>query len=751
MLSVDLFANNFNGGEWSEKLAGRFDLARYNDSCKVMLNCLPSVEGGMMVRPGTRQVYRMSELDGRNIPFTFSQTDSLTVTLVEGAVYFFDWDGPVMNGAVPYRVVTDYTIAQVRALKYVQRPDVLYLTCRSHRPMTLSRYGPLDWRFEEFEFIDGPYQEENTNYDLSVQPGEYHVNEDIVILSSDDYFRPEDVGTPFSIREQSGSTNYKPWASDEDISATARRRSGDNLYESKTIGKTGATPPSYKGTPTPSAANGPFSDGGVDWVVLNSFARGWVRIYQYHDPNQVSATVMRAITPSVVDDGTFRFRRALYNEVDGWPENVAFTGDRLVFSRDQHITMSRTGDYHVFTPEVLDDDAVHMVVAANQANTIGWLKEYRKLMFGTAASPWVLETSPEDSPISAKNLPRPLPQPSEGTSNLVPVDTPEALLYVTRGRVEVYSVNFNIEVQAFQGSNLNTFAAHVLQAGVKEIVWQSKPNKCAWCLLDDGTLASVTYSKANQVTAWARHRLGPDDAQVASICCRPSNVDETADEVYLLVRRNHGGAGVMYQELMTRTMDFNTTASNSVCLDGSVVFRASEGGMLPSVLTGLSDYEGETVTVWSNLGSHGSSRVYQGAVDLGEPVRYAVVGFDYPAYFESNPINMQIPQSNLVISPKTPTAMRLHVFRTGSCQVGTISDGPEGRQVDEPVSVGVYEYRVVDGDDFPLFSGIVTEAMESEWPHSLSYYVQRAPNNGGPFSVLFAALSVSGTRVKANG
>lgn len=85
------------------------------------------------------------------------------VTAKTGDVYTLDKSYPasvaVVDGqaALVYHVACAYTEAQLKALRFVQSVDVLYLLCSTARPRKLSRYGDYDWRLEQVEFVDGPF------------------------------------------------------------------------------------------------------------------------------------------------------------------------------------------------------------------------------------------------------------------------------------------------------------------------------------------------------------------------------------------------------------------------------------------------------------------------------------------------------------------------------------------------------------------------------------------------------------------
>lgn len=84
------------------------------------------------------------------------------ITAKTGDDYTLDKPYPnetVVDGQVSrvYHVPCAYTEAQLKALRFVQSVDVLYLLTSTARPRKLSRFGDYDWRLETVGFEDGPY------------------------------------------------------------------------------------------------------------------------------------------------------------------------------------------------------------------------------------------------------------------------------------------------------------------------------------------------------------------------------------------------------------------------------------------------------------------------------------------------------------------------------------------------------------------------------------------------------------------
>lgn len=55
MARASIIQTNFTSGELSPRVAlGRMDVAKYANGCKTLENCIVTIQGGAMRRPGTR-------------------------------------------------------------------------------------------------------------------------------------------------------------------------------------------------------------------------------------------------------------------------------------------------------------------------------------------------------------------------------------------------------------------------------------------------------------------------------------------------------------------------------------------------------------------------------------------------------------------------------------------------------------------------------------------------------------------------
>lgn len=160
--------SSFAGGELSPSMYGRTDIAKYDSGAAVLRNFFVLRYGGAANRPGFKfiaQTYNNKK--AVLIPFMYSTDQNYIVEITAGRCQFYTDGGIVVKEAgTPYSIenfFTDKDLEDAAKIKYTQSADVLFIVHPAHAPMTLTRYGSLDWRFEAMDITGGPFDASNFN------------------------------------------------------------------------------------------------------------------------------------------------------------------------------------------------------------------------------------------------------------------------------------------------------------------------------------------------------------------------------------------------------------------------------------------------------------------------------------------------------------------------------------------------------------------------------------------------------------
>ena len=143
---------NFTGGEISDTLLARYDLAKYQNSLLRMENFFPNTHSNAVRRSGMRFVAVLGESTEENknpvkavlMPFIFSTEEEQNYVIV-----FFDKKFSVYNkaGIVAENIACPYAENDLYALSYAQVADTIYIAHKNYPLQKLTRSGeaPYTW------------------------------------------------------------------------------------------------------------------------------------------------------------------------------------------------------------------------------------------------------------------------------------------------------------------------------------------------------------------------------------------------------------------------------------------------------------------------------------------------------------------------------------------------------------------------------------------------------------------------------
>lgn len=250
---------SLSGGELSNYLAGRVDLARYQNSLKLCRNWIVRATGGLSNRPGTRFMGEVQDSTKRSrlIPFAFSTTQTYALEFGNQKLRFFSNGAQVLDTGVPYEIDTPYLEADLPLLHYTQSADVLTLVHPSYPPYQLERHAALDWTLTAMDLSSGPFQDINSDSTKTVIPD--GTTGTVNLVASSPIFLSEHVN---HLMKLSQIDFGKPWNAGKTVTVGTIQRSGGRYYTSTSAGTTGVW--------APINTIGKWYDGGVYWEYVHS-------------------------------------------------------------------------------------------------------------------------------------------------------------------------------------------------------------------------------------------------------------------------------------------------------------------------------------------------------------------------------------------------------------------------------------------------------------------------------------------------
>lgn len=535
-MGVRIIKNSFTGGEISPRLEGRTDLKQYNNSVAELENFFPHSYGGIAKAPGLYFVCETKDSTKTSILMPFQRKIGQAYIIEVGDYYMrFVRDGQLIRLATDvndydaattysvgslvyydgvnyyskvgsnlgnqpdisptqwyaltddiYEIPTPWSEAEVAELGYCQSVDVMWITHENHPPVRLSRYNETFWTITDEVFIDGPFMPING------------------------------TTTQMSCSASSGS-----------VTVTADATNGINDGAGFLSTDIGRQIRLFNDVPDPD-----------EWA--------WLTITAVTDTTHVTATVESGTAPTVA---TPFWKLGAFSDTTGYPRQVMFFEQRLVYagttSEPQGVWLSQTDAYSLFTVSdpVVDSDACQFVLVADQSNDIAWIMASRELAIGTERGEWTLSGAEgkviSPTSVNAKRY------TTSGGAEIRPHHVGGAILFVDRTKRALLEMAYVFEDDGYNSPDLLLLADHITRSRqIVDTAWQGSPDSKLYCVMDDGSMAVLTYKRDQQVTGWARRTTTGLFESAATVS------SSFRDVPYFIVNRTINGATKRYIEWM---------------------------------------------------------------------------------------------------------------------------------------------------------------------------------------------------------
>lgn len=149
----------FVRGEISPRLHARASLDLYRAALSKCENFVTLPHGGIRKRGGTIFVGEVKNAakTTRGIPFIFSSEQAYCLEFGDFYIRVYAYGARV--GTV--EIASPYAEADLFDLAYVQSADQMWISHKDYPPKVLTRTAHQTWTLEDFEFLDGPYDDIN--------------------------------------------------------------------------------------------------------------------------------------------------------------------------------------------------------------------------------------------------------------------------------------------------------------------------------------------------------------------------------------------------------------------------------------------------------------------------------------------------------------------------------------------------------------------------------------------------------------
>lgn len=258
-----------------------------------------------------------------------------------------------------------------------------------------------------------------------------------------------------------------------------------------------------------------------------------------------------------------------------FPSIAFFAQQRRGFAaslnRPQTIWMSQSADFGSMSSHVptAESDAIEFTLAAQKKQDIFHVLSLEQgLIVFTRSGEW--KVTGRDGDIITPSSQLPSPQSTYGSTRAVkPMVVGEAILFISGDQKTVLEMQYSFEVDRYKADDMTLLSQHLFK-GRKIVNWgyARSPYGMIWCVMDDGSLLSMTYLKDHDVWGWSRHDTPGKFLDVAVIR------EDNRDVPYFIVQRRIEGVARKYIEYLADRKD--TDARDAFFVDCGLSYDPAE-------------------------------------------------------------------------------------------------------------------------------------------------------------------------------
>lgn len=630
MPKVNLNQNNLTAGELTPKLYGRTDITRYSNAAKTIENAVPLIYGGVKNRDGTLFVKQAKFADKICVLIPFVVNTNISYMLEFGHLYMrvFTDDGQVMLNGKPYEIDTPYTDGMLRELDYQQFSDSMFIEHGDVPTQHLRRLSNTAWSIAPARFVVEPFDELGFYPPANITLSSTVAGFVSTFTASTGVFMTSDFGRRITSGLGEGEISTVVNATTVNVNILSDFISATIAQDNWRLDGS----PVANLTPT-------IKDPVGAQVTLNLTAPGWraedkgkyikingglVLITEVTSGTHINGFIKSALSAVVTSPAfAWSLNSPIWSSRLGYPRTGQFYEQRLLLAGSdgypQSIAASSTGEYLNFQLGVADDDAFLFKIASTNEK-INYLEQAKQLISLSNSGQFSISGGVE-KPITPTNVSIKL-QTNDSCSNVRPVNIGNELYYVNRTKKRLFASSYSFDIDGYTTVDISKTSDHILTNGVVDMAYSRDYDSLLNCVMANGTLATATIEKTENVNAWARQIT---DGAFEAVAVKPSS---TSEDVWVVVRRILNEVEVRYIEKFRRGLYLDSAVSKANTTNSKIV-------------TNLGHLEGRTVSVLADGMVLGNFTVASGSITLPRVFKSIQVGLPYETTIELLPIEVQ--------------------------------------------------------------------------------------------------------------
>lgn len=313
---------------------------------------------------------------------------------------------------------------------------------------------------------------------------------------------------------------------------------------------------------------------------------GYVLLHTFTSPTVMNGTILRTLGgTSAYSDWAL----GAWCEDEGYPQQVELFKQRGIYAategQPQTVWGTQVADIENMMPDsevggtptsqIEDDDAFTYKILEKKANRVNGLVVARDLIAMTVGTEVPFTSSgPALTPTDVDAT----PDTSYGSSGVDPHAINSVVVFAQRGGRRVLRLGYDIRLEGYGAEDLTILSEHITKSGIRRMVHAQEPNSIIFCVLNNGTLAAMTFHPEQQVAGWTRVEIGGKfqgrRAVVEDAAVIPGSVaegEEDRDELWLIVKRTINGSTKRYIEILDKNWQIGDAIEPCVYSDSALL------------------------------------------------------------------------------------------------------------------------------------------------------------------------------------
>lgn len=604
-------------------------------------------------------------------------------------------DSCTIEAAGVVTLPTPYVASDLNLLRWDQSADIVYISSKGKQQRQVERRGTRpharSWSIVLYRSANGPFLVENIT-PITLTPNSTHAGPHIYphvsdpqLIASRALFRSGMVGSLFKLFITGQGYVFTPLLVGQSTAAVEVTGSGTNrnvrVFASGLTGS-GATIALQQGTSnagpwttvtsyTSDQAGITFNDtfDGADfWYRLTLTVLGasapLMEIGSLFGETETILRVTKFISSTVVvtealtvlpygpargfnndnaNDATPNWQQGTWSDTLGWPNALSFYEGRLWSAGQNGVQGSESDAFNSFSDDTLGDSGpIQRTIGSGPVDTINWIVPLQRLLLGAQGSELSCRSTSFDEPLTPTNF-NIKTASTQGSAAVPALKLDNTGIYVQRGGFRIYELAFDLNVYEYQSTQLTALCPELGNAngtaGVKIIrmALQRQPDTRILALRSDGVCMVGIRDKVEDVLCWITLKSDGASGLIEDVVVLPALAGNLDDQVYFVVNRTISGVTKRYLEKMALESEGRGGTTNKLA-DSFVVYS----GPPITIITGLSNLEGQQVVVWADgvdVGTDASRNliytVTGGSITLAAAAANVCVGLPYNAMFKS--------------------------------------------------------------------------------------------------------------------